>query len=93
VIPLDKPDLYVLARILDVVYRSGIPLKKTQVQLVVGLNYPRFMEYLDWMEEHGLLSRSVDTEGNETIGLTQKGLESYHRFVDWVRDTITGIKI
>ncbi|MEM2941130.1 MAG: hypothetical protein QW304_06245 [Thermoproteota archaeon] len=44
---MGKPDLYVVARFLDVLYTNGNPMKKTNLQMLVGLNYPRFMEYLE----------------------------------------------
>ena len=42
---MERPDLYVLARFLDVLHSSGQPMKKTNLQMRVGLNFPRFMEY------------------------------------------------
>ena len=41
---MERPDLYVLARFLDILYQNG-RMKKTNLQNRVGLNYPRFIEY------------------------------------------------
>jgi len=90
---LDKPDLYVVARFLDVLYWKGTPMKKTNVQTLVGLNYPRFVEYLEWLQSHGLIAAVTDEQGSDRITLSSKGIESYHRLVEWIRDTMRGIRI
>lgn len=90
---MEKPDLYVVARFLDIMYRNGSGMKKTNIQMLLGVNYPRFMEYLDWLLKHGLVEESVDDEKNERIKLTPKGIDSYHRLVDWIKETLEGVKI
>jgi len=90
---LDKPDLYVVARFLEIMYRNGPAMKKTNIQMLLGLRYPRFMEYLEWLRNHELISESVDETGAERIILTPKGIDSYHRLVDWIKDTLDGVKI
>lgn len=64
---LDKPDLYVVARFLDIIYRKGM-MKKTNLHMLVGLNYPRFLEYLQWLEAHDLVKRILDDEHSEVLG-------------------------
>lgn len=90
---LDKPDLYVVARFLDILYRTGVPMKKTRLQLHIGLNYPRFMEYLEWMLQHDLARRIDDQHGENAIVLSPKGIESYHRLVEWIKDMLQDLKI
>jgi predicted transcriptional regulator len=90
---LEKPDLYVVARFLDIMYRNGSAMKKTNIQMLLGVNYPRFMEYLEWLLKHDLVAESVDEEKAERIRLTPKGIDSYHRFVDWIKETLDGVKI
>jgi predicted transcriptional regulator len=91
---LEKPDLYVVARFLDIMYRNGSGMKKTNIQMLLGVNYPRFIEYLEWMQNHGLVAESVDEEDRtERIILTPKGIDSYHRLVDWIKDTLEGVKL
>ena len=84
---MDRPDLYVVARFLDALYRAEQPMKKTGIQMQVGLNYTRFTEYLDWLLVHGLVQRAGDSE-TELYALSPKGLDSYHTLVDWIRKTI-----
>jgi predicted transcriptional regulator len=90
---LEKPDLYVVARFLDIMYRNGSAMKKTNIQMLLGVNYPRFIEYLDWLLEHELVAEKIDEEKVERITLTPKGIDSYHRFVDWIKETLDGVKI
>ncbi len=89
---MERPDLYVLARFLDTLYSNGQAMKKTNLQMRVGLNYPRFMEYLEWMVSHGLLQRK-DEDGAELYSLSQQGLDAHHRLVAWIRDTMKGMRI
>lgn len=89
---MDKPDLYVVARFLDVMFKNGSGMKKTNIQMLLGVNYPRFVQYLEWLLEHDLVSASTDDEGVERIRLTPKGIDSYHRFVDWMNETFSGAK-
>jgi predicted transcriptional regulator len=93
ILKLEKPDLYVVARFLDIMYRNGSAMKKTNIQMLLGVNYPRFMEYLDWLLKHDLVAESIDDEKAERIRLTPKGIDSYHRFVDWIKETLDGVKI
>jgi predicted transcriptional regulator len=89
---LERPDLYVLARFLDALYSDGQPMKKTNLQMKVGLNYPRFIEYLEWMVSHGLVLQQ-DDGGAELYALSKEGLDAYHRLVAWIRETMKGMKI
>ena len=90
---MERPDLYVLARFLDALHSNGQPMKKTNLQMRVGLNYPRFIEYLEWMVSHGLVLQRKDDEGAELYSLSQQGVDSYHRLVAWIRETMKGMKI
>jgi predicted transcriptional regulator len=90
---LERPDLYVLARFLDAMHSNGQPMKKTNLQMRVGLNYPRFIEYLDWLVSHGLVQQSKDEDGAEVYSLSQQGLDAYHRLVAWIRETMKGMRI
>jgi len=91
---LDKPDLYVVARFLDILYEEGSPMKRTNIQMRLGVNYPRFTEYLEWLLLKGFVAGGRDPgEGAELYRLTEKGNDAYHRVVDWIRETMEGIKL
>lgn len=79
---LDRPDLYVVARFLERLWRDQRPHRKTDLQLAVRLNYSVYKKYLDWMEHKGLIV--ID----ETISITPKGLETYRTLVEWIKETV-----
>ena len=58
----------------------------------VGLNYPRFMDYLGWLVSHGLVQQT-DEGGTELYSLSPQGLDAYHRLVAWIRETMKGMRI
>jgi len=89
---LERPDLYVLARFLDILYENGQPMKKTNLQMRTGLNYARFTEYFEWMISHGFVQRRDGDEG-EFYSLSPQGIDAYHRLVAWIRETMKGMRI
>lgn len=84
---LDRPDLYVVARFLERLWRDGRPRRKTELQLAVRLNYTIYKKYLEWLQEKGLVER-VENKDGECIGITEKGLETYRTLVGWIKDTV-----
>lgn len=98
---LERPNLYVVARFLEVLYKSHAPMKKTNIQMLVRLNYPRFAEYLEWLLGHGLVVKYADEGVNnrdgpyssERYALSPKGIEAYNRFVGWVREMMEDTQI
>ncbi len=71
-------------------FTNGSGMKKTNIQMLLGVRYPRFMEYLEWLVEHKLVEEIFDEEKSERIKLTPKGIESYHTLVEWIRETLDG---
>ena len=90
---MEKPDLYVVARFLDIMYRNGPALKKTNIQMLLGLNYGRFIEYLDWLLERQLVAEKIDEEEGERIVLTPKGIDAYNTVVEWIKEMLDGVRI
>jgi predicted transcriptional regulator len=90
---LEKPDLYVVARFLDIMFKNGSAMKKTNIQMLLGLNYGRFMEYLEWLLEHQLVAETLDEEKAERIALTTKGIDAYNTVVEWIKDILGEVKI
>ena len=61
--------------------------------MLSGLNYLRFVEYLEWLLQHDLITIIKDEEGVERVSLSSKGIESYYRLVGWIREFMANIKI
>ena len=68
-------------------------MKKTNIQMLLGLNYGRFMEYLDWLLQHQLVAETLDEDKAERIALTPKGIDAYNTVVEWIKDMLGGVKI
>ena len=90
---MEKPDLYVVARFLDIMYKNGPALKKTNIQMLLGINYGRFTEYLDWLLKRQLVAEKIDEEEGERIVLTPKGIDAYNTVVEWIKEMLDGVKI
>ncbi|MEM0095868.1 MAG: winged helix-turn-helix domain-containing protein [Candidatus Bathyarchaeia archaeon] len=88
-----KPDLYVVARFLDVLFWNRAGMKKTPLQMAVRLNYQTFLDYLEWLREHGLVKLVVDDDGTERIMLSAKGIEAYEMLVKWIKEVMKDLKI
>ncbi len=58
----------------------------------VGLNYQTFLKYLDWLKKHDLIKITVD-DGIERIKLSEKGIDAHKRLVEWIKDTMKGLKL
>jgi predicted transcriptional regulator len=71
-----RPDLYVVARILDVLSKDRRPMRKTRLQMAAGLNYSVFQGYLALQEGRGLVLRVTDPAGNEAFELSARGNEA-----------------
>ncbi|PVX25604.1 MAG: hypothetical protein CW716_07755 [Candidatus Bathyarchaeum sp.] len=87
-----KPDLYVVARFLDVLWWNNVGMKKTPLQMSVRLNYQTFLKYLEWLDKHELVIITVENE-TERIKLSDKGKDAHKRLVEWIKDTMKGLKI
>ena len=54
--PPQRPDLYIVARLLERLWRDNAPMLKTRLQVAANVNYDVFSRYLAWMLAKGLVS-------------------------------------
>lgn len=85
---LGRPDLYVVARFLERLWRVRRPHGKTELQMAVRLNYSVFQRYLDWLEGKQLVRLSGGPDGSTSVEATEKGLATYATLVSWIKDTV-----
>ena len=85
-----RPDLYVLARILEHLWRSRIPMLKTRLQVASNVNYDVFTRYLEWMTMSELAAVAISEDGHDKVTLTPKGEDAYRRLVQWIDDVVRG---
>jgi predicted transcriptional regulator len=82
-----KPDLYVIARIIEALKEKN-KLNKTALATSTGLAYDRLVRYLVWLSDKGFVK--VDREGFVT--LTKDGSQAYDDFVRWILKYVGQLK-
>ncbi len=87
--PLDRPDLYVVARLLERLWREE-PVLKTHLQVAARVNYDVFARYLEWLRVRGLVALENAEDGHERVRLTPKGHDAYLRLVQWINEVVRG---
>jgi len=87
---MDRPDLYVLARILDCLWRADRPMLRTHVQVAANVNYDIAVRYLDWMAGKGLVALEGSADGHVWVSLTPQGHEAYRKIVQWINEVVRG---
>jgi len=87
---MDRPDLYVVARILDCLWSASGPLLRTHIQVASNVNYDIFSKYLDWMRARELVFLEDSSDGHVRVGLTGKGQDAYGKIVQWIFEVVQG---
>jgi len=80
----DRPDLYVVARMLERLWRVGEPMLKTRLQVAANVNYDVFAKYLAWLVSRDLVLLVGGEDGHERVTLAEKGRKAYRRLVEWM---------
>mgnify|MGYP001770730035 FL=1 len=83
-----RPDLYVLARIIEALVNNG-PMRRTRLATACGLSYDKFERYLDWMINRGL----VVVDGDGLVRLTRDGERTYEELVLWIKRYVGSLRI
>lgn len=84
------PDLYVVSRFLECLWRQPEPMLKTRLQVAANVNYDILSRYLEWMVQRGLVSLENSADGHERVALTPKGHEAYRKLVQWIDEVVHG---
>ena len=83
---MERPDLFVVGRLLEVLALSEDAPLRTQLQQRAGVNYTMLERYLEFLTGHGLVS----LDGSGRLSLTAKGSEAY-RFLSVGLTRIFGV--
>lgn len=86
----ERPDLFVVARFLERLWREGGPMRKTRLQVAANVNYDVFAKYLAWLEARGLVTLEDDPDGHERVAITEKGRRAYRQLVEWINEFVRG---
>lgn len=87
---MDRPDLYVVARILDRLWQANDPMLRTHLQVSANVNYDIFARYLDWMRDRKLVELENSDDGHVRVRLTATGQEAYRKIVQWINEFVRG---
>lgn len=77
--PSSKPDLYVVARIINVLKKRN-RMNKTALATATELSYDKLVKYLDWLSKKGF----VVVDENGLVFLTKEGARAYDQLVQWI---------
>jgi len=86
--PPDRPDLYVLSRILYSLYKGNESHTLSSLQMASRLNYGRFRSYLAFLKEKNLIDIVEEEKGSDSVHLTPEGAQAYHDLVEWIEEVI-----
>jgi len=84
------PNLFVVARLLERLWRKRAPIVKTRLQVAANVNYDIFSKYLAWCLARGLVALEDSPDGHERVTITEKGKSAYRRQLDWLNDYVHG---
>ncbi|MCI4319174.1 MAG: hypothetical protein L3K23_03450 [Thermoplasmata archaeon] len=87
-LPPDRPDLFVVVRILEVLRRNPKGIRKTPLQLAAGVNYTVFSRYLGRLAERGLVIVENDEEMTERVKLSDRGAEALQFLVSGIERVV-----
>ena len=85
---LQRPDLYLLARILEQLEVSPEGQRPTALQLACGINYTQLERYLEFMVARGLVTRDGAADGGRTLRISDEGLRALEFLTRAIRDLL-----
>ena len=86
--PFHRPDLYLLARLLERIAAANPRLKRTQLQVASGINYTQLERYLEFMQAHGLVVMTEDPGEGGRLTITPRGFEALTFLSKAIRDLL-----
>jgi len=86
--PLERPDLYVVVRLLETVRSREAPPTRTQLQIASGMNYSQFERYLELTLRRGLLKLAQDRGGPPIVEITPKGYDALMFLARGLREVV-----
>ena len=69
--------------------REKGPTARTPLATACGLSYDRFVRYLDWVVEKGLVN--MDQQG--LVHLTPAGSKAYDELVSWILEHVGNFRL
>jgi predicted transcriptional regulator len=85
---VQRPDLYLVARLLENLEREGGRCKPTVLQLVSGINYTQLERYVQFLAGRGLVASVSLGEGSVELEITARGREMLLFLARAIRDVL-----
>lgn len=86
---LERPDIYVLSRLLDRLWKENGPMLRTRLQVATNVSYDNLVRYLEWMQVRELILLNDADDGHQTVLLTPKGKDAYRTVVLWINEMVS----
>lgn len=71
-----------MARVIYTLVNDG-GMSRTRLSISTGMPYDRLLNYLEWMTDKELVHSD-----DSVVNVTSKGLDSYHRLVEWLLENV-----
>jgi len=82
-----KPNVYVLLRFLEKLWRQNDYVIRTRLQTAVGLNFDVFVKYLEWLRGRGFVE--TETRGDhEYIKISRSGYDAFRSILSLIEDIL-----
>ena len=83
---LQRPDLFLVARLLENLEHLGGRSRPTGLQLASAINYTQLERYLAFLDARGLVALSTGENGATWVAITPKGREALLYLARAIRD-------
>jgi predicted transcriptional regulator len=87
-IPPNRPDLFIVARLLDRLWREGAPVMKTRLSVAANMNYDQLGRYLSWLSMRDLVAIENPLSGHARVTITDKGKVAYLKLIEWLKQFV-----
>jgi predicted transcriptional regulator len=85
--PMERPDLYVIARLLERLWRENRAMLRTHLQVATNLNFDVMTKYLGWMGERGWVEFQ-ENDSHQQVIIATKGREVYAKLVQVMNEVL-----
>lgn len=86
--PLERPDLFLLARLLENLARAPGGVRRTTLQLACRINYTQLERYLDYLVARRFVAAREDDDGGMLVAITPEGQGALLALARAIRDVL-----
>lgn len=86
--PIERPDLFLVARLLENLARAPQGMKRTNLQLACRINYTQLERYLDYLAARRFVALRADDNGGMVVAITLEGTTALLALARAIRDVL-----